>query len=289
MADKPEVDEVTGTDTTSHEWDGIRELNTPLPKWWLYTFYACIVWAIGYTIAYPAWPLVTGATKGLLGYSTRGAFAESMVANQAAQSVYTDKIAALKLDQIAADPELMQFAQSGGAAIFRNYCSQCHGAGAAGVQKSGYPNLLDDDWLWGGTREDIHTTIQHGIRYEADEDTRVSEMPAFGADEILTPEDIEAVAEHVLSLSGAGPENTDGATIFAENCAACHGDNGQGDHSLGAPNLSDQIWLYGGEKERVVETITYARAGVMPAWAGRLDEEQIKQVALYVHSLGGGQ
>ena len=289
MADKPEVDEVTGTDTTGHEWDGIMELNTPLPKWWLYTFYACIVWAIGYTIAYPAWPLVTGATKGLLGYSTRGAFAESMVANQAAQSVYTDKIAALKLDEIAGDPELMQFAQSGGAAIFRNYCSQCHGAGAAGVQKSGYPNLLDDDWLWGGTREDIHTTIQHGIRYESDEDTRVSEMPAFGADEILTPEEIEAVAEHVLSLSGAGPENTDGATIFAENCAACHGDNGQGDHSLGAPNLSDQIWLYGGEKERVVETITYARAGVMPAWAGRLDEEQIKQVALYVHSLGGGQ
>lgn len=289
MAEKKEVDELSGTDTTGHTWDGIKELDTPLPRWWLWTFYGTIIWAIGYTIAFPAWPLVSEATKGVLGYSSRGSLAAALEEHQAAQRVYTDKIAALDLDQISNDQELMQFAQSGGAAIFRTYCAQCHGAGAAGVQGAGYPNLQDDDWLWGGTREDIYTTLRHGIRYDADEDTRVSQMPAFGKDEILTPEEIDAVADYVLSLSGGGAASEEGATIFADNCAACHGEDGTGDQSVGAPNLTDQIWLYGGEKETVVETITNSRGGVMPAWSARLRDDQIKQVALYVHGLGGGQ
>lgn len=290
MADKnhKEIDAVTGTDTTGHEWDGIKELNTPLPKWWLYTFYGTVVWGLLYTIFFPAWPLVNSATAGILGYTNRGALNEAIAEHVEDQKVFTDRIAAMELSEIASDAELMQFAQSGGAAIFRTYCSQCHGAGAAGVQASGYPNLLDDDWIWGGTREAIAQTITHGIRYHGDDETRTNEMMAYGDLEVLTPEQIAAVADHVLSLSGKGQSTEEGATIFAENCAACHGDNGEGIHDLGAPNLSDAIWLYGGDRQTVIATITHGRGGVMPAWNGRLSESQIKQVALYVHSLGGG-
>lgn len=288
--DEPrEIDEVTGTDTTGHEWDGIKELNTPLPKWWLYTFYATIAWGLVYTILYPAWPLFSSATAGVLGYSSRAEVHEAIAAHAEGQKVYTDKIASLDIEEVAADADLAQFAKAGGAAIFRNYCSQCHGAGAAGVQASGYPNLLDDDWIWGGTLEDIQLTIAHGIRYEADDDTRFSEMPAFGADEILEKDQIAAIADHVLSLSGQAQSSEVGAALYEENCAACHGGDGTGEPALGAPNLADAIWLYGGERDRVIESIAYARGGAMPAWSGRLTDDQIKQVAVYVHSLGGGQ
>ncbi|MDT8343961.1 MAG: cytochrome-c oxidase, cbb3-type subunit III [Thermohalobaculum sp.] len=290
MADhKHEVDEVSGTATTGHEWDGIKELNTPLPRWWLWTFYGTIVWGVIYTILYPAWPLINNATAGVLGYTSRAAVHEAIAEASEAQRVYTDRIAALDIEQVAQDADLMQFAQSGGAAIFRTYCSQCHGAGAAGVQASGYPNLLDDDWIWGGALADIETTLRHGIRYDGDDDTRISEMPAFGRDEILVPDEIAAVADHVLSLSGKGTSTEQGAALFAENCAVCHGEDGKGQHALGAPNLTDAIWLYGSDRDRVIESITYSRGGVMPAWSTRLSDTQIKQVALYVHSLGGGQ
>ncbi|MBK0399160.1 cytochrome-c oxidase, cbb3-type subunit III [Limibaculum sp. M0105] len=293
--DKNEVDEVSGTETTGHEWDGIKELNTPLPRWWLWTFYGTIVWGVIYTILYPAWPLVNDATAGVLGYSSRTAVHEAIEQAAAEQSVFTDKISALDIEEVASDAELVQFATSGGAAVFRNYCSQCHGAGAAGVQASGYPNLLDDDWIWGGTLADIETTIRHGIRYDADDDTRISEMPAFGDMEILSKEEIAAVADHVLSFTGAASSTEEGATLYADNCAACHGEEGKGMHELGAPNLTDAIWLYGGSRDRVIETITHSRAGAMPAWnkevrgASGLTDAQIKQVAIYVHSLGGGQ
>ncbi|MEO0620811.1 MAG: cytochrome-c oxidase, cbb3-type subunit III [Pseudomonadota bacterium] len=291
MADQErnEIDEITGTDTTGHEWDGIKELNTPLPKWWLWTFYATCAWALVYTILYPAWPLVSEATAGVLGYSTRASVHAAIEEHKSAQSVYTDRIAELDIAAVAEDGELMQFAQAGGAAIFRTNCSQCHGAGAAGVQASGYPNLLDDDWIWGGSLEDVELTIAHGIRYEADDDSRFSEMPAFGADEILEKTEIAQIADHVLSLTDNAESTPEAAELYADNCAACHGDEGRGEPALGAPNLADAIWLYGGDRERVIESITYARAGVMPAWNGRLSDDQIKQVALYVHSLGGGQ
>lgn len=292
--DKKEIDAVTGTDTTGHEWDGIKELNTPLPKWWLWTFYATCAWGLAYTVFYPAWPLVNAATSGILGYTNRGAVHDAIEAHRAEQSVYTDRIAALDITEIAADPELVQFSQSGGAAIFRNHCSQCHGAGAAGVQASGYPNLRDDDWIWGGTLEDIRHTIAHGIRNENDPDARYSEMPAFGDMELLTPEEIEAVADYTLSLSGQGTATEEGAQLFADNCAACHGEDGRGMVEMGAPNLADAIWLYGGSRETVIETITHSRYGVMPAWnidvrGGQgLTDAEIKQVAIYVHTLGGG-
>ena len=292
--DRKEIDDITGTETTQHEWDGIKELDTPLPKWWLYTFYGTIAWALVYTILFPAWPLISSATAGVLGYSSRAEVHEAIAEHAEAQSVYTDRIAELSIDEVASDAELMQFAQAGGAAVFATYCSQCHGAGAAGVQASGYPNLLDDEWIWGGTREAIEYTIRHGIRNELDFDARFSEMPRFGADEILSAEEIAAVADHVLSLSGQGAGSEEGAALYADNCAACHGEEGGGNHDLGAPNLADAIWLYGGARETVIESIYYSRAGVMPPWneevrgASGLSDTEIKQVALYVHSLGGG-
>lgn len=285
--DPKAVDEVTGTDTTGHDWDGITELDTPLPRWWLWTFYITIVWGIGYTIFYPAWPMISSATAGILGYSTRGELVEITEAHEAARAGLVERIAATDVSDISSDAELVQFALAGGASVFRNHCSQCHGAGAAGGV--GYPNLVDDDWLWGGTEEAIYVTLQHGIRWEANDETRFSLMPAFGTDEILTSEEIEAVTDHVLSWSGRGEANEMGAALYEENCAACHGEAGGGLPELGAPNISDAIWLYGGDRDTVIETIYYSRAGVMPAWNERLSDAEIKTVSIYVHALGGGE
>lgn len=276
------------TETTGHDWDGIKELNNPLPRWWLWTLYATIIWGIGYSIAYPAWPLVERATAGVLGYSTRAEVAAEIAAVEARNAAVNDALAAADLTALAPDDPAHQFGVAGGAAIFRANCSQCHGAGAAGAP--GYPNLLDDSWLWGGTLADIETTVRHGIRHEPDPDTRFSQMPAFG--DMLTRDEIAATAEHVLALSGQDHDPAlaaTGATIFAENCVSCHGEDGTGDRAQGAPNLADAIWLYDGTREGVVQTITKARYGVMPAWSPRLSEAEIKAVTLYVHQLGGGE
>ena len=283
----PDRDPETGTETTGHEWDGITELDTPLPRWWLWTFYLTIIWGIGYTIAYPAWPLISSATGGVLGYSTRGEVAEAIAEHEAARSEINARIAAASFDEIASDAEMNEVANAGGAAVFRTFCAQCHGAGAAGAK--GYPNLLDDDWLWGGTHEAIYATLRHGIRWEDDPDTRISEMPAFGDDGLLSSAEIEQVADHVLSLSGNAEATEDGATLYADNCAACHGDDGTGMQEMGAPNLADAIWLYGGDRDTVIATITHSRHGVMPAWGDRLSETELKQVTRFVHSLGGGE
>ncbi len=285
-----EKDEISGTETTGHEWDGIKELNTPLPRWWLWTFYGCIAFALGYMIAYPAWPLVKGATPGLLGYSSRAELVKDIDVARTAQSAQLEKVKSLPLEEIRKDADLLQFAVAGGRAAFRVNCIQCHGSGAAGGK--GYPNLNDDDWIWGGTLDQIHTTLQHGIRYTADPDTRQSPMPAFGADGILTPEQINDVAEYVLSLSGQTSDTeaaARGAPVFADNCAACHGDAGEGKQEFGAPRLTDAIALYVSDKASVVAQINKPRQGVMPAWNARLDEMTIKQLAIYVHSLGGGE
>ena len=282
-----EHDDITGTATTGHDWDGIKELDTPLPRWWLWTLYATIIWGIGYVIAYPAWPMLSTNTQGMLGYSSRAELHSAVAAHADSQKIYTDRIAAMEMDEIAADEDLAQFARAGGAAVFRTNCSQCHGSGATGAK--GYPNLQDDDWLWGGTAEEIRLTIAHGIRFTDDDDTRVSEMPAFGRDEILSRAEIAAVADHVLSLTGQAATTEEGRTIFADNCAACHGENGAGLTEVGAPNLADAIWLFGGDRDTVLATIANSRAGVMPAWAHRLSEAQIRQVALYIHDLGGGE
>lgn len=289
MADHKEIDQVSGVETTGHEWDGIRELNNPLPRWWLWTFYACCIWALAYWIVMPAWPLISSHTEGFLGYSSRAQLAKSVERARDAQSVYLDRIDAASLEQIAADQELLDFALAGGRSAFAVNCSQCHGSGAAGFV--GYPNLNDDDWIWGGDLDAISHTIHFGIRSDHDE-TRFNEMPAYGRDELLTREEIDDVAEYVLSLSNNGSDAVAaarGEVTFAEQCSACHMEDGGGNYELGAPNLRDAIWLYGGDKSAVVESITNSRAGMMPAWTGRLDEATIKKLAIYVHSLGGGE
>ncbi|MCI5076363.1 cytochrome-c oxidase, cbb3-type subunit III [Oricola sp.] len=290
MADKNEIDEVSGVETTGHEWDGIKELNNPLPRWWLWTFYATIIWTIGYTILYPAWPGITGATAGVLGWSSRAELQQDIEAAKADQAVFLDKLAATDVTEISADADLVQFATAGGASTFKVYCEQCHGSGAQGGP--GYPNLNDDAWIWGGTIEDIYTTLMHGARYEADEDTRISDMPAFGRDELLERGDIVDVAWYVRKLSGQEFEEANaerGAVIFEENCGFCHGEQGEGMAEVGAPNLSDAIWLYGGTHADIVAQVTNPRQGVMPAWGDRLGEATVKQLAVYVHGLGGGQ
>ena len=284
------VDDATGQPTTGHVWDGIRELNTPLPRWWLWTFYACIAFAVVYMVLYPAIPLVHSATRGLLGYSTRAEVEKSLSAAKEAQAANLERVASLPLEDIAKDDELNRFAVAGGRSAFLVNCVQCHGSGAAGSR--GYPNLNDDDWLWGGTLEAIHTTISHGIRYTQDPDTRVSEMPAFGADGILDAHQVEAVANFVLSLSNSDHDAAlaqEGKQIFADNCAVCHGEDGGGNREVGAPRLNDAIWLYSGDKASIIAQITKPRHGVMPAWAHRLDPTTIKELALFVHSLGGGE
>ncbi|SDZ57708.1 cytochrome c oxidase cbb3-type subunit 3 [Jannaschia faecimaris] len=281
------IDDATGTETTGHSWDGIEELNTPLPRWWLWTFYATIVWGIAYTIAFPAWPMISGATEGVLGWSTRGEVAADIDRVAQSNSALTESLVTADLATLPANEELHRFAISAGASVFANNCSQCHGRGAAGVQAAGYPNLLDDDWLWGGTLENIAYTVRHGIRNEEDADARWSQMPAF--DEILSDEEITALVTHVRSLSDMAEPNAEGESLYIDNCAACHGDAGLGDREQGAPNLTDAIWLYGGDAEAVEYSIRNARFGVMPPWEQRLGEAQVRAVAAYVHSRGGGE
>lgn len=284
------IDEVSGVETTGHEWDGIKELNNPLPRWWVWVFFACIIWAVGYMIAYPAIPLIKAATPGVLGATSRGDVAIAIAEAKKAQKKYLDQIAAKSLADIRKDKALFEFARAGGKAAFAVNCIQCHGSGAQGGK--GYPNLNDDDWLWGGKLETIYTTIKHGIRFVADDDTRTSQMPAFGKDEILENDQIKQVATYVASLSGQDVDKQDakkGAAVFAENCASCHGEKGKGGREFGAPNLVDSITLYGGDVPDYIHQVTNPHHGVMPAWAGRLDDTTIKQLAIYVHALGGGE
>lgn len=285
-------------ETTGHSWDGIEEYNNPLPRWWLWTFYLTIIWAVIYTIAYPAWPLVTQATQGVLGFSTRADVAEEIEAVNERNAAITERLANVELAALSEDPDLQNFARNAGAAVFRAKCSQCHGAGAAGVQASGYPNLLDDDWLWGGTIDEIAYTVTHGIRNEQSPDTRWSQMPAFGQDEILDETQIAQVVNYVLQISGGEHDASlaaEGETVFLDNCSGCHMEDGTGDPTQGAPNLTDAIWLYGGDEATLTETVENARFGVMPAWAEEyrrgqgLDPAEINAVAAYIHGLGGGQ
>jgi cytochrome c oxidase cbb3-type subunit 3 len=280
-----EIDEISGVATTGHEWDGIKELDNPMPRWWLWTFYATIFWALVYTIAYPAWPLVTSATTGILNWSSRADLQAELVSAEAAKSDYIAAIEKASVEEILADDTLRQFAISAGAAAFKVNCVQCHGSGAAG--SPGYPNLNDDEWLWGGSPEDIRATIAHGIRFAGDDETRVSEMPAFA--DILSRNEIDAVVKHVLALSSGGDVADAGAEIFAQNCAACHGETGKGNPELGAPDLTDAIWLYGSEPAEIAAQIRRPRHGVMPAWEARLGETAVKELTVYVHSLGGGE
>jgi len=286
--DKEQELQAGDPNTTGHSWDGIKEFDNPMPRWWLWTFYACIVWAIGYTIAYPAWPMLKEATPGLLGYSTRAEVQQDIDAVETQNAPLWEQIEQVELASLKENTDLHGFAVNGGAAIFKTWCAQCHGSGAAGAV--GYPNLLDDDWLWGGTVDDIAQTVAYGIRLEDVADSRFSEMPAFG--EILAEEEIAQVVSYVRSLSDA-PHNSAlasaGEVIFLDNCSSCHAEDGTGDRFQGAPNLTDAIWLFGGSEEAITETVMNSRYGVMPNWNTRLSEGEIRAVAAYVHQLGGGE
>lgn len=283
---KKEIDQHSGVETTGHEWDGLKELNNPAPRWWLWVFIITIIWSIGYWVVYPAWPTLAGNTKGSFGWTSYKKLTEEQKEILDRRGEFATKIKTHTLQQIQKDPDLYAFAIAGGKAMFKENCAACHGTGAQGGR--GFPNLNDDDWLWGGSLEDIYHTIRVGVR-STHADTRTSQMPAFGKDNVLNAEQISHVADYVLSLSTGEGKNAQGETVFKENCAACHGDTGHGNRDMGAPNLADAIWLYGNKKEDIIAQVTNPRHGVMPTWENRLSDDTIKQLAIYVHSLGGGE
>ena len=282
--------EVVEVPSTGHEWDGIKEYDNPLPRWWLWTFYATIVWSVFYVVAYPAVPLLTSATRGVLNYSVREEVASEIQRFDEANAPIRARLQETPLEEIATDPELANFSTHAGRAVFETWCAQCHGQGGGGAV--GYANLLDNDWLWGGTIDDIYTTVRHGIRDPLDLDTRYSEMPRFGTDGMLGRTEVAQVTEYVLQISGQVHDAAlagEGAVVYEDFCSSCHMEDGTGDREQGAPDLTDAIWLYGGDRATINRMVTTGPFGVMPAWQERLSDADIRAVAAYVHSLGGGE
>lgn len=303
MTKNKNKDKLSGVETTGHEWDGIKELNNPLPRWWLWVFYVCIIWSIGYWVIYPAWPTLTGehergGTKGAIEWTQYKKLSDEQQEIIAKRNEYLHSFHKASFEEVINNPELYTFALAGGKAAFKDNCATCHGTGGEGAK--GFPNLNDDDWIWGGKMEDIYQTIKYGIRMH--DDARQSVMPVFK--DMLSQEDILAVAEYVKGLrtnATASPKEGVsgealaslplGARVYQENCAACHGINGKGDKEFGAPNLADAIWLKSenGSTSAIMNQVKNPKHGMMPAWVERLDDDTIRQLTIYVHSLGGGE
>ena len=289
MAGERKFDEATGHEDTGHEWDGIRELDRPLPRWWLWVFYACIAVAIVYWFLMPAWPGLKTNTPGLLHESDRAKVVGDLNALAAQRGVEGRKLNAASLEQIESDPELQAYALAMGQSIFGDNCATCHGQGGTGAK--GYPNLRDDVWLWGGSLEDIHHTITVGVR-SGQPDARVSQMPAFGRDQILTPSQVDDLTEYVVALSRRKANRAAvarAAPTFQAQCAVCHGPAGTGNQTVGAPNLTDADWLYGEDRASIHGQIWNGRGGVMPSWRARFDPATLKALAVYIHANAGGQ
>ncbi|WP_371395699.1 cytochrome-c oxidase, cbb3-type subunit III [Fretibacter rubidus] len=285
----PKIDAHSGTETTGHDWDGIEELNTPMPRWWLWTFYACIAYAIGYAILMPSIPFLNSHFKGVLGHSDRAAVIEAVDQMKTERAVFGERLVGASLAEIQNDPELFTFAMAAGKSAFGDNCATCHGSGGQGFK--GYPNLNDDVWLWGGSFEAIEHTLHVGIR-ATHEDTQMSLMQAYGRDGLLSRDEIKDLTQYVLNLSGQDADQaavSRASELFQAQCSSCHGTAGKGDRTQGAPNLTDNEWLYGGTPEIIQETLINGRQGVMPNWNERLSEDTITALAVYVHALGGGE
>lgn len=281
-----ERDPLTGHKTTGHEWNGITELNTRVPRAVWFFIIVTHIWAVVMWILLPSWPLFNTYTKGVLGLSQQEMVETDITAANAARADWADRVKALPAEQIMADPALSERVMETAHQIFGDNCAACHGQNAQGGP--GFPSLVDGAWLWGGTVPDIMETLKVGIN-SADPDTRVSQMLAFGKGGILTPTQIKTTVAYVLSLSGTkAPQKTmdDGAQIFADNCASCHGEDGKGSTIIGAPDLTDGFWIYGGDEASLYHTIFYGRQGWMPAWNGRLSETERKILAVYLKELG---
>lgn len=283
-----ERDEHSGIETTGHEWDGIKELDNPLPRWWLWVFYGSIVVAVIYWVLMPAWPGLNGYTPGVLKQSDRADVASELQALQVQRGRGEAMLATASLQQIESDPALQAHALSVGQSVFGDNCATCHGAGGGGTR--GYPNLRDDVWLWGGSLEEIEHTLRVGVR-SAHPQARTSQMPAFGRENMLTSAQVSDLTEYVVALSG---RPADAAAVgraqqlYADNCAACHTPTGVGDQAQGAPNLTDREWLYGSDRDSIRGQIHNGRNGVMPSWEGRFSPAVIKALAVYVHVNAGG-
>lgn len=283
------VDEPTGVETTGHEWDGIRELDNPLPRWWLFILWGSVAVAIAYWVLMPAWPGLHGYTKGLLGQSDRAHVATELKGLHEFRASQAAGMKTASLEQIEADPKLQAYALAQGQSVFGDNCATCHGVG--GVGGKGYANLRDDVWLWGGSLEDIQHTITVGVR-TGQPGARESQMPAFGRDGMLDSAQIGDLTEYVVALSGRPADRAavDRARqTYVDQCSACHGPAGEGDQAKGAPNLTDADWLYGSSRADIRDQIVNGRGGVMPSWGGRLDPETIKALAVYVHANAGGR
>lgn len=285
-----ERDDHTGTETTGHEWDGIKELDTPLPRWWLWVWYGSILWAFVYWIAMPAWPGITGYTKGMLGHSDRAEVVRELDGLKAHRQVGEAKLRNASLQQIEADPELQAYAMQVGQSVFGDNCATCHGAGGGGGK--GYPNLRDDVWLWGGSLDQIRHTIEVGVRSGHAQALGETVMPAFGRDGMLTGAQIADLTEYVVALSRRKADVaavTRARQTYADQCAACHGPAGTGDPARGVPNLTDAEWLFGSDRAAISDQLWNGRNGVMPTWQARFSPETIKALAVYVHANAGGE
>lgn len=271
-------------------FDGIRELDSNPPRLWTYIYLLCFGAAVWILVAYPAIPWFSGATSGVFGWSSRAELSRAVERAETAAPDVAQRFAAASLEEAEADPALRAYAVAGGHAAWGQNCAPCHGRDGAGTV--GFPNLRDRDWLWGGTPDAILQTLRVGIRWPGEDETRASQMSAFGAMRMLDRPTVQALVEHVRALSGqehdaAAAER--GAPVFAEQCASCHGERGEGNREVGAPRLSDDVWLYGGDRGAIHASIWNSRSGVMPAFGNRLSEDTLRKLVVYVRAFGGGE
>ena len=284
-------DPFTGENTTGHEWNGITELNTPVPKivWFfllLSTAVAILLWVL-----LPTWPYGPDYTRGVLKADQHEDVQGRLAQAAALRAGWEGEFAAASFDDIRSDAGRMSFVRAHGARLYSDNCAVCHGVSGEGGE--GYPSLVDADWIWGRSPDSIMTTIAHGINAGSDADSRISQMLAFGRQDLVTREERNAVAAYVVTLSGrevrADAETLSaGGELYALQCATCHGDEGLGNTDLGAPNLTDDYWLYGGSLGTIIATIEDGRQGVMPAWSERLSYADRKVLTAFVLDLSEG-